>query len=95
MHNEIKESGLAAMYEISPITDNLELAFWLGKKAQYRRELLNEEFLRRNGTISLTAIFEIRETQKNYKGDSCLRGYDVTRGDTFGRVIHADQIELI
>jgi hypothetical protein len=95
MNTQLKESGLAATYKISSLTGNLELSKYLGKKVQYKRDLLNDDFLKKNGTLSLTAIFEIKETQLNHKGVECLRGYDMTRGDTFGRCINISEIELI
>jgi hypothetical protein len=96
MNTELKESGLASMFNISPITENLELAKFLGKKVQYKAELKgSEDFIIANGTLSLTAIFQINETQTNYRGIECLRGYDITRNDKFGRCIHPHQIELV
>lgn len=93
MHKEIKESGLAEMYEIRPMTTDNELAKFLGKTVKYKEELLTADFVRANGSLCREEVFEIREVQKNHAGKSVLRGY--FKGDTFGRCIDPEHIEVV
>jgi hypothetical protein len=95
IHNNLKDSGLADLYKISNLTDNLELANFLGKKVRYKKELLEDKsFLGRVGTNALTEIYEVRQVQKNWKGDDVLRGYGtVNFNDTFGRCLKVEEIE--
>ena len=39
IHKDLQESGLADIYNMSTITDNLELGKFLGKKVRYKKEL--------------------------------------------------------
>ena len=92
MHESIKKYGLGDVFKIRAITSNTELGKFLGKKVRYKRELLTDEFLKQHGTVCLE-VFTIRETQLNYLGDEILRGY--TDGDTFGRCINPEFVEII
>ncbi len=97
IHKDLQESGLADIYNMSTITDNLELGKFLGKKVRYKKELLNNDsFLRSVGEYALTEIYEIKQVQKNYKNDDVLRGYaTVNYKDTFGRCLNINEIELV
>lgn len=97
IHNDLKQSGLADLYKISNLTDNFELAKFLGKKVRYKKDLLeNESFLKSVGTNALTEIYEVKQVQKNWKDEDVLRGYaTVNFNDTFGRCLEVEEIELV
>ena len=97
MHKDLKESGLADFYKISNITDNLELAKFLGKKVRYKKHLLRDKsFLKSVGENALTEIYEVKQVQKNWKDEDVLRGYGtVNFNDTFGRCLKVEEIELV
>ncbi len=93
MHPSIEASALASLYQIKPVTDNEELAKYLGQKVRYKKNLLTRKFIKRHGTICIGTVFEIREVQHNYKREECLRGY--APGDNFGRVIYPSEVEIV
>ena len=97
VHKDLIESGLADLLKISNLTDNLDLAKFIGKKVRYKRKLLeNSAFLKSVGTNALTEIYEVKQVQKDYKGDDVLRGYaTVNFNDTFGRCLNVEDIELV
>ena len=97
IHDDLVKSGLSDFYKISKITDNLQLGQFLGKKVRYKKELLNNKsFLRSVGRYALTEIYEIKQVQKNWKGEDVLRGYaTVNFNDTFGRCLNVEEIELV
>jgi hypothetical protein len=95
MHDDIKNSGLGKAFGIQSRTDNLELAPFLGKLVRYKRDLLTNEFIEKNGQITIDGVFVIREVQKDYLGNPKLRGYEINNGNDFGRVIDKDEVEII
>ena len=97
IHNDLKNSGIADLYKISYLTDNLELAKFIGKKVRYKRKLLKDDsFLKSVGTNALTEIYEVKQVQKNYKDQDVLRGYaTLNYNDTFGRCLSVEEIELV
>lgn len=96
MNKELKESGLADKFQISAETNNPHLARFIGKVVKYKIELTKDsEWLRSNGTITVTSVFLIKETQLNYAGIEMLRGYATDIDDHFGRVINPDDVEIV
>ena len=97
IHNDLVESGIADTFKISAMTSNLELGKFLGKKVRYKKELLNDaSFLRSVGEYALTEIYEVKQVQKDWKGNDVLRGYGtVNYNDTFGRCLNVEEIEMI
>ena len=96
MNRELKDSGLGELLQINTITGDLELGSFLGKKVKYSKAMINTAgFKKKYGSLAVDAIYEIREVQKNWKGEDCLRGYNIGTGDTFGRCLCATEIELI
>ena len=95
MHNDLDSSGLGSQLKIRAATENLELAPFLGKLVRYKRDLLTPEFIKRNGTVSESGIFHVREVQKDYAGVACLRGYNTVINDTFGRVLNFCEVEIV
>ena len=57
MHTDLKNSGLASKFKIRPMTDNISLSQFIGKRVRYRRELLTPEFINLHGSISVTHTF--------------------------------------
>lgn len=86
-------SLLKKRFQVKTITGNVKLIPFLGRKVRYKKELLTEEFLKRNGTVCENTVFVIKEVQIDYKGNEILRGYYL--GDEFGRCIRPDDVELI
>jgi hypothetical protein len=97
IHNDLKQSGLANLYKISNLTENLELAKFLGKKVRYKKHLLKDKsFLKSVGEYALTEIYEVKQVQKDWKDEDVLRGYaTVNFNDTFGRCLGVEEIELV
>lgn len=95
MHRDLKESGLGGILEIKTVTADEKLMPFLGKKVRYKRELLTEKFIERNGLKVVDGTFEVREVQKNYKGENCLRLYWLEVNDTFGFPESPDRIEIV
>lgn len=93
MDKILRESGLDKLYHISPLTDNVELAHFLGKHVRYKRELLTPEFIYLHGTISVTGVFYIKYTQRNCDNKEVLRGY--FDGDIFGRCMDPKDVEIV
>jgi len=95
VHDKLKNSGLASMYNMSPVVDSKdERAKFLNKIVRYKK------FDSSNGTITRDYDFIIKEVQTNHEGKPCLRGYAVDRKtneviDTFGRVINIEDVEII
>tara|TARA_R100000388_G_C7132024_1_gene105908 strand:+ start:190 stop:492 length:303 start_codon:yes stop_codon:yes gene_type:complete len=96
LHKDLTESGLASKFQMSTITDNLELGKFLGKKVRYKKELLeNPSFLRSVGEYALTEVYKIKQVQKDWQGKDVLRGYaTVNYKDTFGRCLDVEEIEV-
>ena len=96
IHKDLTASGLADKFQISAITDNLELGKFLGKKVRYKKELLkNPSFLRSVGEYALTEVYEVKQVQKDWQGKDVLRGYaTVNYKDTFGRCLNVEEIEV-
>ena len=93
MHKELSESGLGEIFKIRAMTSDLELGKFLGKKVRIKRELLSQDYIRLNGTIVINAIFLVKETQIDYRGTPCLRGYE---SDTsFGSVLYPNELEIM
>lgn len=95
MHTLLKTSGLGTMYNISPETENESLKSFIGKEVRFKKELLTDEFIKRNGTIILDHTFLIKETQFDYKGDEILRGYAVGHANDFGKPINPEEVEIV
>ena len=95
LHPELVESGLAKVWQMSPLTTDMRLAKFLGKKVRFKRELLTPEFVRQNGTQARDCTFMVREVQKIYSGEMALRGYAIETNDTFGRPLEVDHVEIV
>ena len=91
MHQDIKNSGLGDAFKIRPMTVNPELAPFLGRVVRHKRELLTED----SPTIKRTGEFLVRETQRDYRGEEILRGYEIHSEDTFGLPLLPNEIEVI
>ena len=92
-NHEIRESGLGAVYKISPVTSNLKLSGYLGKAVRYTESALSRP--NTFGTVHRDCTFLIKETQINFNGDDCLRGYAVEIDDTFGHCISPSDVEIV
>ena len=95
LNKEIINSGLSDVFKIRTLTSNLKLAKFLGKNVRYKKELLTNEFVQANGTITKSEIFHIGMVQKDYQGNDCLRGFATSYDDNFGRCIDASDVELL
>ena len=95
LNKEIINSGLSDVFKMRTLTSNLKLAKFLGKNVRYKKELLTNEFVQANGTITKSEIFHIGMVQKDYQGNDCLRGFATSYDDDFGRCINPDYIELV
>ena len=70
LNKEIINSGLSDVFKMRTLTSNLKLAKFLGKNVRYKKELLTNEFVQANGTITKSEIFHIGMVQKDYQGNS-------------------------
>ena len=95
IHPDIRDSGLGSAFKVSPICDASDpRASLLGRTVRYLPALCRDpEFVTRHGTIILNSTFVIRETQNDYAGEPRVRGY--FPGDTFGRVINPEHVEIV
>ncbi len=87
--------GVAKVFDFSSVTSNPDLVPFMGKKVQYKPEILTPKFLKQNGSICISGIWEVREVQKTYDGTEVLRGYEINDEHQFGRPIHPDHIEIV
>jgi hypothetical protein len=97
-HNQLVESGLAEMYEISPETNDSLLSVYIGRVVRYKK------YHPKHGTIVKTSDFIIKETQRDYTGREILRGYEVDRNTgkevnsqsaKFGRPIKPEDVIVV
>ena len=68
LNKEIINSGLSDVFKMRTLTSNLKLAKFLGNNVRYKKELLTNEFVQANGTITKSEIFHIGMVQKDYQG---------------------------
>jgi len=96
LHKEIVGSGLADLFQMKDSTTNPKLSKFLGKKVRYKKELLaDDKFVRSNGSLCKTEIYEVAHVQKDYRGKDVLRGYHTSYEDTFGRCLDPEEVEVI
>jgi len=101
LHSDLKESGLADMYGMSPVVDAEDpRAEWLGKKVRFKRSCDFKAL----GTLARDSIYVACEVQDNYRGEPRLRIYredelEALKGDEpwrcFGRPASIDELELV
>lgn len=85
LHKDLIDSGLAQIFDISPITANEELAKYIGEIVEFKQPTCEVEYYK----------FEITSTQLNYRGEEILRGRCIDYNDTFGRPIRPEEVTII
>lgn len=95
LHSDLVNSGLAGMYQMRPITNDPNLAKFLGKKVKYKKELLADpDFVNSHGTV-IQETFLVSYVQKDYYGNDVLRGFITSWNDTFGSCLNPSEIEIV